>query len=160
GPLPFRDVYIHCVVQDGQGRKMSKSLGNGVDPLDIIASHGSDAMRFTICHMATQTQDVRLPVKKDSATGKNTSEKFDLGRNFANKVWNAARFALGILQSPLQERPVQAPVDPLPDRWMLSRLAASVAEVDAALKSFEFSSYAQAVYDLVWRDFCDWYLET
>jgi valyl-tRNA synthetase len=139
---------------------MSKSLGNGVDPLDIIASHGTDAMRFTICHMATQTQDVRLPVKKDSATGKNTSEKFDLGRNFANKVWNAASFALRNLSlAEAQRRGEEKTERSLPDRWMLSRLAAAVGEVEHALKNFEFSSYAQTVYDLLWRDFCDWYLE-
>jgi valyl-tRNA synthetase len=159
GPLPYRDVYIHCVVQDGQGRKMSKSLGNGVDPLDIIASHGSDAMRFTICQMATQTQDVRLPVKKDPATGKNTSEKFDLGRNFANKVWNAASFALRNLSLAEAQRRGEDGERSLADRWMLSRLAVAVGEVESALKNFEFSSYGQTVYDLLWRDFCDWYLE-
>jgi valyl-tRNA synthetase len=183
GPLPYKDVYIHCVVQDGQGRKMSKSLGNGVDPLDIIASHGTDAMRFAIAQMATQTQDVRLPVKKDSATGKNTSDKFDLGRNFANKVWNAASFALRNLSpsplgegrgevaehpspdsalhaySPTPPRPSPQGGGSLPDRWMLSRLASAVADVESALANFEFSGYAQTVYDLLWRDFCDWYLE-
>jgi valyl-tRNA synthetase len=160
GSLPFRDVFIHCVVQDGQGRKMSKSLGNGVDPLDIIASHGSDAMRFTVCNMSTNTQDVRLPVKKDPATGKNTSEKFDLGRNFANKVWNAASFALRNLSLTTEtQRHGEGAGVSLPDRWMLSRLAAAVAEVESALANFEFSSYAQTVYDLLWRDFCDWYLE-
>lgn len=168
GPLPFRDVFIHAMIQDGEGRKMSKSLGNGVDPLDIIASHGADAMRFTLCHMATHTQDVRMPVEKDPSTGRNTSPKFDLGRNFCTKLWNAARFALSLLPS----RPRGAGVPPgpsptpisiadlrLPDRWMLSRLAATVAEVDRTLGGYEFSVYAQRMYDLTWRDFCDWYLE-
>src|SRR4051812_4480376 len=99
GPLPFRDVFIHSVVQDGEGRKMSKSLGNGVDPLDIIATHGADAMRFTIVQMATHTQDVRMPVVKDPVSGRNTSPKFDFGRNFCNKLWNATGFALGKLSS-------------------------------------------------------------
>jgi valyl-tRNA synthetase len=166
GPVPFRHVYIHAVVQDGEGRKMSKSLGNGVDPLDIIATHGADAMRFTVCQMATQTQDVRLPVKKD-AQGRNTSEKFDLGRNFANKLWNAARFAMGILGTDAgtngiggatgTSTPVKATT--LADRWLLSRLSAAVAACDAALAEYQFSNYAQIVYDLLWRDFCDWYLE-
>jgi valyl-tRNA synthetase len=156
GPVPFRDVFIHAVIQDGEGRKMSKSLGNGVDPLDIIATHGADAMRFTLCHMTTQTQDVRLPVVKDPATGKNTSPKFDLGRNFANKLWNAARFALGILGG--SPAPAQGQTT-LADRWMLSRLASAAAGIDDSLARFEFSEYAASVYTLLWNDFCDWYLE-
>ncbi|HYE01972.1 MAG TPA: valine--tRNA ligase [Phycisphaerales bacterium] len=170
GPVPFRDVFIHAMIQDGEGHKMSKSLGNGVDPLDIIESHGADAMRFTLAHMTTQTQDVRLPVTPDPGTGKNTSSKFDLGRNFCNKLWNAARFALSILKDAPGDNgsvggaaAVHAQVRPgglaLVDRWMLSRLAAGIAEVDTALARFEFSDYAQALYDLLWRDFCDWYLE-
>jgi valyl-tRNA synthetase len=159
GPVPFRDVFIHSVIQDGEGRKMSKTLGNGVDPLDIIATHGADAMRFTLCHMTTQTQDVRMPVVRDPSTGKNTSPKFDLGRNFANKLWNAARFALGILNAaPAAPAPASATY-PLVDRWMLSRLAAAVEACNAALRDFQFSDYATTLYDLLWRDFCDWYLE-
>jgi valyl-tRNA synthetase len=92
--LPFTDVFIHATILDGEGRKMSKSLGNGVDPLDIIQSHGADAMRFTLASMSTHTQDFRMPVEKDPRTGRNTSPKFDIGRNFCNKVWNAVRFAL------------------------------------------------------------------
>ncbi len=92
--LPFKTVFIHAMIQDGEGRKMSKSLGNGVDPLDIIESHGADAMRFTLAQMTTNTQDVRMPVVRDEATGKNTSPKFDLGRNFSNKLWNAGRFVI------------------------------------------------------------------
>jgi len=164
--VPFRDVFIHAVVQDGQGRKMSKSLGNGVDPGDIIASHGSDAMRFTLCQMTTQTQDVRMPVQKDSRTGTNTSPKFDLGRNFANKLWNAARFTLSILEksAPLTPADLARPVAKSElaevDRWMLSRLAHTVQAVEHSLKNYEFSDYAGAMYDLLWRDFCDWYLES
>lgn len=160
GPAPFRDVFIHAVIQDGEGRKMSKSLGNGVDPLDIIATHGSDAMRFTLATMATNTQDVRLPVRKDPATGKNTSEKFDLGRNFATKLWNAARFALEKLDTPTAPA-APGPVAPasLPDRWMLSRLGRAIAECNAALANYEFSVYANTCYTLLWNDFCDWYLE-
>ncbi len=181
GPSPYRDVFIHAMIQDGEGRKMSKSLGNGVDPLDIIATHGADAMRFTLCHMTTQTQDLRMPVSRD-ASGKNTSPKFDLGRNFCNKLWNAARFAISILEEAPSER-AQSASDgsqtledlrhgetrslalgarsdrPLADRWMLSRLAASAAQIDACLKNYEYAEYAATIYDLLWRDFCDWYLE-
>jgi valyl-tRNA synthetase len=181
GPLPFKNVFIHAVIQDGEGRKMSKSLGNGLDPLDIIASHGSDAMRFTLCQMTTQTQDVRMPMQKDSATGRNTSPKFDLGRNFANKLWNAARFTMTMLKAETERRrdgetesktsashassPTSSPrlsvssSLPLVDKWMLSRLATAVGEATTAIEQFEYSNYAQSVYDLLWRDFCDWYLE-
>ncbi len=160
GRLPFTDVFIHAMIQDGEGRKMSKSLGNGVDPLDIIHSHGSDAMRYTLAAMTTDTQDVRLPVTKDPQTGRNTSEKFDLGRNFANKLWNAGRFALQNLES---AEPSGAAGDnaelTLADRWILSRLAQVVRDTDAALTGFQFSSYAQGLYDFFWRDLCDWYIE-
>ncbi len=94
GDVPFRNVYIHPVIQDGEGKIMSKSKGNGVDPVDIINSHGADAMRFTLASMATETQDIRMPVVKDPKTGTNTSPKFDIGRNFSNKIWNASRFIL------------------------------------------------------------------
>lgn len=137
---------------------MSKSLGNGLDPLDIIASHGSDAMRFTLCQMTTQTQDVRMPMVKDPTTGRNTSPKFDLGRNFANKLWNAARFTMSMLGSAGSSSSATHPTS-LIDRWMLSRLEASVREITSSIENFEYSNYAQSVYDLLWRDFCDWYLE-
>ena len=162
GPEPFKDVFIHAMIQDGEGRKMSKSLGNGVDPLDIIASHGADAMRFTLCQMTTQTQDVRMPVERDENTGKNTSPKFDIGRNLCNKLWNASRFALSMLE----KNPVKPglPIDPqelsLVDRWMLSRVVAATASINAAVKNYQFKDYADALYDLLWRDFCDWYLES
>jgi valyl-tRNA synthetase len=161
GPVPFRDVFIHAVIQDGEGRKMSKTLGNGVDPLDIIDSHGADAMRYTLCTTATNTQDVRLPVVKDSKTGRNTSPKFDVGRNFANKVWNAARFTISMLAGAGDAS--AAPIDPaaltIADRWMLGRLHVACVRVDESLARYEFADYAQALYDVVWRDFCDWYLE-
>ncbi|MEM7755683.1 MAG: class I tRNA ligase family protein [Planctomycetota bacterium] len=161
GAPPFKDVFIHAMIQDGEGRKMSKSLGNGVDPLDIITTHGADAMRFTLVEMTTQTQDVRMPVEHDDKTGKNTSPKFDLGRNFCNKLWNAARFAMSKLDAN-DESGIDA-INPeslsLPDRWMLARLHAGVAEIDQALATYQFSSYAKTLYDVVRRDFCDWYLE-
>jgi len=159
--LPFTDVFIHAMIQDGQGRKMSKSLGNGVDPLDIIHSHGADAMRFTLTKMTTHTQDVRLPVELDERTGRNTSPKFDEGRNFANKLWNATRFALGHLEggteAPVEDVSTQAAS--LPSRWILSRLAEAVKTATEAIERYDFNTYAQSMYDFVWRDFCDWYLE-
>ncbi|MFG0252921.1 MAG: valine--tRNA ligase, partial [Phycisphaerales bacterium JB038] len=135
GRLPFPHVFIHAMIQDGEGRKMSKSLGNGVDPLDIIHSHGSDAMRFTLCQMTTNTQDVRMPVVFDEELQKNTSPKFDIGRNFCNKLWNAAAFAMHNLSS--------GPIDPgdgelaLADRWILSRLADTIGKIEAAIGSYQ-----------------------
>ncbi|MBI1337782.1 MAG: valine--tRNA ligase [Phycisphaera sp.] len=164
GCLPFTDVFIHAMIQDGEGRKMSKSLGNGVDPIDIIHTHGSDAMRYTLTAMTTHTQDVRMPVEKDAATGRNTSPRFDLGRNFANKLWNAVRFALSHL-TPADgddrrgDTPALTSALSLPDKWVLSRLAHTADAATMALNQFQFSVYAQTLYDFVWRDFCDWYLE-
>lgn len=162
GKAPFKDVFIHAMIQDGEGRKMSKTLGNGVDPLDIIDSHGSDAMRFTLCQMTTQTQDVRMPVEEDPETGKNTSPKFDLGRNLCNKLWNASKFALGMFEK--AELKAGIPISPeelsLVDRWMLSRVTEATNKVNTALRNYMFKDYADAIYDLFWRDFCDWYLES
>ena len=174
GQLPFRDVFIHAMIQDGEGRKMSKSLGNGVDPLDIIHSHGSDAMRFTLAMMTTQTQDVRMPVERDAATGRNTSPKFDIGRNFANKLWNASRFVLGNLeqapsasegskdgesQNPSLGLGAGAEDLSLSDRWILSRTARTITAVDKSLAEYDFHAYGQAMYQFVWNDLCDWYIE-
>ncbi len=162
GCVPFGDVFIHAMIQDGEGRKMSKSLGNGVDPLDIIHSHGADAMRFTLAMMTTQTQDVRMPVQRDPDTGRNTSPKFDIGRNFANKLWNATRFALGNLSDAATQRRSDEGATAeltLEDRWILSRAARTIAAVDAALGGYEFHHYGQAMYQFVWNDLCDWYIE-
>ncbi|MCH8270520.1 MAG: valine--tRNA ligase [Planctomycetes bacterium] len=163
GDLPFTDVFIHALVMDGRGRKMSKSIGNGVDPLDIIASHGADAMRYTLCKMTTHTQDIRLPVERDTRTGRNTSPKFDEGRNFCTKLWNAGRLTVMLCArgdapgGPV--KPVEPATLPLVDRWMLSRLARTARSITRSIERFEFSPYAQSLYDLLWRDFCDWYLE-
>ena len=156
--LPFYEVFIHPTVLDGEGRRMSKSLGNGVDPLDIIHSHGADAMRFTLAQMATNTQDLRMPVVRDATTGKNTSPKFDVGRNFCNKLWNAARFVLMSIENVAPE-----PVDELrwsmADRWIVSRFNRTVEEANVALRSYRFDQYAKTCYDFYGRDFCDWYVE-
>jgi valyl-tRNA synthetase len=147
------------MIQDGEGRKMSKSLGNGVDPLDIIHSHGTDAMRFTLAAMATHTQDVRLPVKKDPSTGRNTSEKFDEGRKFCNKIWQVTEgFALPNLA---QNAPV--PVNQgewsLADRWIVSRFSQTLKECDESIADYRFDQYAKLAYEFFWNDFCAWYIE-
>ncbi len=156
--VPFHDVAINPTILDGKGERMSKSKGNGVDPVEIIDTHGADALRFTLAQMATETQDVRLPVKK-LADGRNTSEKFEMGRNFCNKLWNAARFAMTALAEASPATVSRNDLS-LPDRWILSRLGQTIAAADLAIKTFRFDQYAKAVYDFVWGDFCDWYVET
>jgi valyl-tRNA synthetase len=158
GEVPFRDVYIHAMIQDGQGRPMKKSLGNGVDPLDIVATHGADALRFTLAYMTTETQDVRLPVRKDAATGRNTSPKFDMGRNFCNKLWNAVRFALMNLEGADRAKFDRNALH-LEDAWILSRAEHTLRFVEQELEVFRFQSSLMALYDFFWGDLCDWYLE-
>jgi valyl-tRNA synthetase len=162
--IPFHHVAINTTILDGKGERMSKSKGNGVDPVDIIDTHGADALRFTLATMATETQDVRLPVKKD-AQGRNTSDKFDFGRNFCNKLWNAARFAIANLETigpaaePLGSVLAREAEFSLVDRWIVSRFNRSVEEANAALAIYRFDQYAKVCYDFFWRDFCDWYVE-
>jgi valyl-tRNA synthetase len=158
GDVPFRDVYIHAMIQDGQGRPMKKSLGNGVDPLDIVATHGADALRFTLAYMTTETQDVRLPVQKDAATGRNTSPKFDMGRNFCNKLWNAVRFALLNLEGADRAK-FDAAKMCLEDRWILSKFSDIQELVDRELNAFRFQASLVGLYHFFWDSFCDWYLE-
>ncbi|MBL7222026.1 MAG: valine--tRNA ligase [Phycisphaerae bacterium] len=161
GDIPFTDVFIHAMIQDGQGRKMSKSLGNGIDPLDIIDSHGADAMRFTLAQMTTQTQDVRMPVQPitlPDGREVNSSPKFDIGRNFCNKLWNASRFAMMNLQAAPAWSQIRPGAD-LSDTWILSRMNSTVAEVTSAVESFRFNEMAEAIYHFMWDDLCDWYLE-
>lgn len=161
GDIPFKDVYIHAMIQDGQGRKMSKSLGNGIDPLVAIDSHGADAMRFTLASMTTDTQDIRMPVAPmelpDGRTV-NTSPKFDIGRNFCNKLWNASRFAMMNLEGTSPEGFDAADMD-LTDRWILSRLTRTVQEVTAGLEAFKYNEPLSAIYRFFWNDLCDWHLE-
>jgi len=161
GDIPFGDVFIHAMIQDGQGRKMSKSLGNGIDPLVAIDSHGADAMRFTLASMTTQTQDVRMPVQKmrlpDGRTI-NTSPKFDLGRNFCNKLWNASRFVLSNLEG-IEPGGFNKEKMTITDRWILSRLSQVVGEVTRGLDEFKYSEPLNLLYRFFWNDFCDWYVE-
>jgi len=161
GDIPFTDVYIHAMIQDGEGRKMSKSLGNGIDPLVAINSHGADAMRFTLASMTTDTQDIRMPVVSmtlpDGRTA-NTSPKFDTGRNFCNKLWNASRFALMNLEG-IEPGKFDKDKMTITDRWILSRLAQTVTEVGESLNEFKYSEPLAQLYRFFWNDFCDWYLE-
>jgi valyl-tRNA synthetase len=156
GREPFRDVYIHGTVLDEQGRIMSKSLGNGIDPLDVIKNYGADALRFTLMMMCTEGQDLRISMKR-----------FEMGRNFANKVWNAARYVLTTIEGGMD---VQARLLTMQhalgthafrdeDRWILSRLHSTIRTVTAALEAFEFSKAITALYGFFWDEFCSWYIE-
>lgn len=162
GEVPFADVVIHPVIQDGQGRKMSKTLGNGVDPVDIIEEYGADALRYTLAELATETQDIRLPVKpKKLPDGRsiNVSEKFEKGRNFCNKLWQASTgFVIPNLDGYTPQK-----LDPanlgFVDRWILSRLSACVEQVNESLDRYRFSEAMGAVYRFMWDEYCSWYIE-
>jgi valyl-tRNA synthetase len=150
GDCPFRDVYLNSIVRDAEGRKMSKSLGNSPDPLDVIAQYGADALRFTIVSLAPVGQDVRYG-----------AEKTEFGRNFANKIWNATRFAMMNLGDG-SVAPLSGSLPgglPLPDRWILSRLQAAIDETRSALDAYRLNDAATTLYRFVWGEFCDWYIE-
>jgi valyl-tRNA synthetase len=149
GDLPFTDVYIHGTVRDTDGVKMSKSLGNGIDPLLIVNKHGADALRISLI-LAT-------PDGQDPWIGQNS---FELGRNFNNKIWNASRFVMMNLDDE------KIDLDYLPkdklvliDHWILSRLEKTINAVNRAFEDFKLNTAAKVLYDFVWKDFCDWYIE-
>ncbi len=147
GKPPFSQVYIHGTVRDITGKKMSKSLGNIIDPLDIIAQYGTDALRYTLVTATAIGQDVFL-----------SEERFAAGRNFANKLWNATRFVLS--QGGIPQSAFRIPQSlSVPDRWILSRLQRTIEKVTDALDGMLFNEAASTVYDFLWHDFCDWYLE-
>jgi len=145
--VPFRDVYIHTLVRDPEGQKMSKTKGNVVDPLVLMDKYGTDALRFTMAGIAAPSvRDVRL-----------ADDRLEASRNFANKLWNASRLVLGNLEG---YDPAARPGKPdLAARWITSRLAATVGDVRAALDGYRFNDAAAALYQFVWSELCDWYLE-
>ena len=147
GKAPFHDIYIHGLVRDKQGRKMSKSLGNGIDPLDIIDIYGSDALKFTLAFMCAQGQDVLID--KDS---------FKLGSRFCNKVWNASRYLLGNLEDRNLVPVTDADLTEL-DRWIYGRLNHAVKTAREALETYRYNDAASALMEYFWNEFCDWYVE-
>ena len=197
GDVPFTDSFIHANILDGKGERMSKSKGNGIDPVDIIKRYGTDAMRYILCDMQTGTQDIRLPVQAispytnepvDLATAKHgrsiftylcpktgkefdvlgtipdlpaakvISERFEVGRNFCNKLWNAARLVLLNLEEQ-QFRSLSLEELFAEDRWILSRLSKIISEVTDHLQEYNPSAAIECVRDFFWSEFCDWYLE-
>lgn len=147
GKVPFHDIYIHGLVRDKQGRKMSKSLGNGIDPLEIIDLYGSDALKFTLSFMCAQGQDILID--KDS---------FKLGSRFCNKVWNASRYILGNLEGRNLIPVTDADLTEL-DKWIYSRLNAAVKANREALESYRYNDAASSLMEFFWNEFCDWYVE-
>ena len=146
GEKPFHEVLIHGIVRDEQGRKMSKSLGNGIDPLEVIDRYGADALRFSLVNGTSPGNDMRFSWARAEAA-----------RNFANKLWNAARF---VLMNAGEETPALDPAAlDAADKWILTRLQRLVPEITAHLEKYELGMAAQKLYDFIWSEYCDWYIE-
>ncbi|NOY78745.1 MAG: valine--tRNA ligase [Calditrichaeota bacterium] len=151
---PFSDVYIHGIIRDEKGRKMSKSLGNGIDPLKMVDRYSADAVRFSLIMLTSEGQDINL-----------SESKFEMGRNFSNKIWNAFRF----IMMNTDEALIEADFDPvknwdsraaeLSDRWIVSRMQRAVDSITKALETYRFNEALTTFYNFFWHDFCDWYLE-
>ena len=147
GEVPFSDVYIHGLIRDAQGRKMSKSLGNGIDPLEVIEDYSADALRFAIITGNSAGNDIRW-----------TQDKIESSRNFLNKIWNASRFVLMNMteDTDLDIKNVRLE---LTDKWILNRLNQTIAETTANMEKYELGIAASKIYDFTWSEFCDWYIE-
>lgn len=156
GEVPYKYVYVHGLVRDAEGRKMSKSLGNGIDPLEVIDQYGADALRFMLMTGITPGNDMRFQI-----------EKLESSRNFANKLWNASRFVIMNLQDEGEEfksiaddsRGTGQLALKDEDKWIISRVNEAVKDVTANMEKFELSLAAQKAYELIWNEYCDWYIE-
>ena len=152
GVEPFKDVLIHGIVRDSQGRKMSKSLGNGIDPLEIIAKYGTDSLRFSLIYGISAGNDIRY-----------MPEKLEVASNFANKLWNASKFVLGNIKEDVDAKYLET--EELPanltyeDKWILSKLNNVIKEVSINLDNYDMGVALQKIYDFIWNEFCDWYIE-
>lgn len=149
GDIPFKDVYIHALVRDIEGKKMSKSKGNVIDPLVIIEKYGADAFRYTLAAFAAQGRDIKL-----------SEERISGYRNFANKIWNASRFSLmnmdGYDKNLIDKDGIE---DTLSDKWIISRLNRTIEQIRDALENYKFNEGAHFLYQFIWHEFCDWYIE-
>jgi len=151
GEKPFEDVYLHATVLDKKGRRMSKSLGNGIDPVDMIDKYGADALRFSLLRLASKGQDIRF-----------SEDRVPEARNFGNKIWNAARFVLMNLGD--GEKVPPAPNNgragnSLPERWILSRLQQTIQTVNASLTTYDMDDACAALHEFLWNAYCDWFVE-
>lgn len=155
--IPFKDVYFTSMIRDGKGRKLSKSLGNSPDPLNIIDKYGADAVRFTMLYLAPLGQDVRMDVDVDAQD----IPSMDIGRNFTNKIWNAGRF----LQMKYNEANssskyiLSADEYTLADKWIISKLNSAIKNIDSYIDDYKVTDYSKVLYEFIWKDFCDWYVE-
>lgn len=155
--IPFKDVYFTSMIRDGKGRKLSKSLGNSPDPLNIIDKYGADAVRFTMLYLAPLGQDVRMDVDVDAQD----IPSMDIGRNFTNKIWNAGRF----LQMKYNEanssskHALSADEYTLADKWIISKLNSAIKNIDSYIDEYKVTDYSKVLYEFIWKDFCDWYVE-
>jgi valyl-tRNA synthetase len=146
--VPFHHLYIHALVRDAEGQKMSKSKGNVIDPLLIMDQYGTDAFRFTLAALAAQGRDIKL-----------SEERIEGYRHFVNKIWNAARFSLSHFEDlKLEGLPLEAPQDTV-NRWIISRMNRVIQTVEQGIKEYRFNESAHELYQFVWHEFCDWYLE-
>ncbi|MBR7121252.1 MAG: class I tRNA ligase family protein, partial [Lentisphaeria bacterium] len=148
GEIPFKNVYFTSIIRDDLGRKLSKSLGNSPDPLDVIKEYGADALRFSIAYIAPIGMDIKY-----------SNEKCEIGRNFANKLWNACRFRQMQGDCSADCRNLPAGELSSDENWMLAKLDAATEMIENELENFRFHAAAHALYDLVWSDFCDWFVE-
>jgi len=146
GKVPFKDIYIHALIRDADGQKMSKSKGNVIDPLQMSEKYGADALRFTLAHMATPGRDVKLD-----------ESRIESNRNFMNKIWNAARFVFMNRGDAVPDASVRPGLDV--NRWILAELDAVTVEVDRAMAEYRFNEAAAALYAFIWGTYCDWYVE-
>ena len=149
GEKPFSDVYIHATVLDKKGRRMSKSKGNGIDPVDMIEKYGADALRFSLLRLASKGQDIRF-----------SEERVPEARNFGNKIWNAARFVLlNMGEGAVEEEGAASSAPTLPQRWILSRLQRTIQTVNAALAGYDMDDACGTLYEFLWNEYCDWFVE-
>jgi valyl-tRNA synthetase len=149
GEVPFRDVYIHALIRDAEGQKMSKTKGNVIDPLQIMEQYGTDALRFTLAAFAAQGRDIKL-----------AEDRIEGYRNFCNKLWNASRFAFMNLEDYKGSCALDENANfSTADRWILSRLNRATKDVNEALEAFRFNDAALTVYKFIWNEYCDWYIE-
>ena len=144
--IPFNTVFMHGLVRDAQGRKMSKSLGNGIDPLDIIAEYGTDALRFSLIQNMTLGNDIKY-----------SEEKAASAKNFANKIWNASKFVVSNINEELKQYDKQKLT--IEDKWIINKLQRLINEVTYHIDKYDVGIAANKIYDFIWNEFCDWYIE-